>query len=174
VGQDLIVIGRVVKPHGVKGEIKIEYFNPGLHVFSEYEIVYLQDEARDPQPYRVISARPHKRSVVVGLEGVAGRDDAERRKGQWVLVRAEQLPPTEEDEYYCHEIVGMRVFTQQGLYLGVVEDIIATGSNDVYAVRKGEQELLIPAIKPVIIGIDRDANTIIIRPMEGLLDEDDL
>ncbi len=95
-------------------------------------------------------------------------------RGNWVLVDPAEFPPLGDDEYYWYEIVGMRVVTEQGVHVGEVGEIFPTGSNDVYVVRKGEKESLIPAIEDVIISIDRDTHTIVIRPLEGLLDEDDL
>jgi 16S rRNA processing protein RimM len=174
-GKNLIVIGRVSRPHGIKGEIRIEYFNPeNPHFFSQYRMIYLQKEGEDPIPYRIIRARPHKKFILAELEGVQKRDDAEREKGKWVLVDPEELPALGVDEYYWYEILGIQVFTEQGAYIGEVKEIFPTGSNDVYVVKKGEKEFLIPAIKDVIIEIERDSRKMIIRPLEGLFEENDL
>lgn len=170
----LIVIGRVSRPHGVKGEIRIEYFNPGLHFFSQYSSIVLQGEAGDLRSCQVIVSRPHKKAVIVTLEGVRTREEAEKLRGDWVLVDTDELPATEEDEYYWYEIVGMQVFTEAGRYIGEVEQIVPTGSNDVYVVRREEKEFLIPATKHVVVDIDRETNKIVIHPLEGLLQDNDL
>jgi len=175
VGGDLIVIGRVTRPHGVKGATRIEYFNEeDPQFFSRYKIIYLRGEEGDPQPYRPIKARPHKKFILAKLEGVRTREEAERLRGSWVLVDAADLPPLGKDEYYWYEILGMQVFTEKGRYLGELREIFPTGSNDVYVVRKGEKEFLIPAIKDVVVDIDKKARKMIIHPLEGLLEEDDL
>jgi 16S rRNA processing protein RimM len=175
VGENLIVIGRVSRPHGVKGEIRIEYFNPedpGL--FSRYEMLYIQGDQESPQSYRPIKVRLHKQFILAQLEGIRNKEEAERLSGSLVLVDPARLPSLEEDEYYWHEILGMRVVTEQGSEVGEVIQILQTGSNDVYVVRKGNKEYLIPAIKEVIIAIERETRTMVIRPLEGLFEEDDL
>lgn len=174
-GEKFVVIGRVSRPHGIKGEISIEYFNPeDPRLFSRYQMIFLQGDEGDPQAYRPITVRPHKRSIVALLEGIRTREEAEQLRGKTVLVDSAELPPLEEDEYYWHEILGMRVVTEGGRQVGTVAEIVPTGSNDVYVVREGTKEILIPAIKEVIVAIDRQTRTIVMRPLEGLLQEDDL
>jgi 16S rRNA processing protein RimM len=173
--ENRIVIGRVSRPHGMKGEIRIEYFNPeDPNFFSRYQMIFIQGDKESPRPYRPIAVRPHKKFVLAQLEGVRTREEAEQLKGKVVLVDAAELPPLDADEYYWHEILGMRVVTENGGDVGKITEIVPTGSNDVYVVREGEKESLIPAIKDVILSIDKKARTIIIRPFEGLLKEDDL
>jgi 16S rRNA processing protein RimM len=175
VGENLIAIGRVSKPHGVNGEISIEYFNrDDLDAFSRYEVLFIQGDEVSPRPYRPTKIRPHKQCILVQLEGIQSKEEAERLRGKLVLVAADALPPLDADEYYWHEILGMRVVTEGGSVVGEVAEIVPTGSNDVYVVRQGKQEHLIPATKEVIIAIEKDTRTIIIRPLEGLLEHDDL
>ncbi len=88
-----------------------------------------------------------------------------------VLVDPADLPPLDADEYYWQDILGMRVVTEDGGNVGTITEIFPTGSNDVYVVQEGEREVLIPAIKEVVVSIDTKARTMVIRP---LLDEDDL
>jgi 16S rRNA processing protein RimM len=175
VGEKLIVIGRVSRPHGVKGEIVIEYFNrDDLTDFSRYHMIFIQGDEGTPQPYRLMHGRPHKGSILARLEGIQTKDEAEQLRGRSVLVDPAALPPLPEDEYYEYEIMGMRVVTEQGTVVGEVTDIFPTGSNDVYVVREGENEFLIPALKDVIISIDKKNRTMVIRPTQGLLGNDDL
>jgi 16S rRNA processing protein RimM len=175
VGDNFIVIGRVARPHGVKGEIRIEYFNPDdPHVFSHYQVIFIQGDKGGPRPYRPLKLRPHKRFILAQLEGIRNKEEAAMLRGNLVLVDSAALLPLEDDEYYWHEILGMRVVTEQGGDVGEVTEIFPTGSNDVYIVRKGKKEFLIPAIKEVIITIERDTRTMVIRPLKGLLEKDDL
>jgi 16S rRNA processing protein RimM len=172
VGENRIVIGRVSRPHGTQGEIRIEYFNPDdLQFFSRYQMIFLQGDKGSPQPYRPIAVRPHKKFILALLEGIQSRAEAEQLRGKVVLVDAAELPPLDADEYYWHDILGMRVVTEDGGNVGTITEIFPTRSNDVYVVREGEREVLIPAIKEVVVSIDTKARTMVIRP---LLDEDDL
>jgi 16S rRNA processing protein RimM len=175
VRENLIAIGRVSKPHGINGEISIVYFNhDDLDAFSRYEVLFIQGDTGDPRPYRPTKIRPHKQCILAQLEGIQSKEEAEQLRGKLVLVDPGALPPLDEGEYYWHEILGMRVVTEGGSVVGEVAEIVPTGSNDVYVVRQGKQEHLIPAIKEVIIAIEKDTRTIIIRPLEGLLEHDDL
>lgn len=171
-GENRIVIGRVSRPHGIQGEIRIEYFNPEEpHSFSRYQMIFLQGDKGNPQPYRPLAVRPHKKFILALLEGVRTRAEAEQLRGKMVLVDPADLPPLDADEYYWQDILGMRVVTEDGGNVGTITEIFPTGSNDVYVVREGEREVLIPAIKEVVVSIDTKARTMVIRP---LLDEDDL
>jgi 16S rRNA processing protein RimM len=172
VGENRIVIGRVSRPHGTQGEIRIAYFNPDdLQFFSRYQMIFLQGDKGSPQPYRPLAVRPHKKFILALLEGVRTRAEAEQLRGKMVLVDPADLPPLDADEYYWREILGMRVVTEDGENVGTITEIFPTRSNDVYVVREGEREVLIPAIKEVVVSIDTKARTMVIRP---LLDEDDL
>jgi 16S rRNA processing protein RimM len=175
VGENLIVIGRLSRPHGVKGEVRIEFFNrEDPHFFFHYQKIFIQEDKEVPRLYRPLTIRPHKHGILVQLEGIQNKDEAERLKGKLVLVDPAELPPLGEDEYYWHEILGMRVVTEQGGAVGKVTDIVHTGSNDVYVVSKGRNEFLIPAIKDIIIAIEKDTRTMVIRSLKGLLEKDDL
>jgi 16S rRNA processing protein RimM len=175
VGENFIAIGRVSKPHGVKGEIRIAYFNPeDTRFFSHYHMIFLQGDEGSPQGYRLISVRPQKRFILAQLEGIRTKEEAEQLRGKVVLIDPAALPSLEGGEYYWHDILGMRVVTDKGSDVGEVMEIVPTGSNDVYVVQKGKKEFLIPATKEVIISIDTEARTMVIRPLEGLLQENDL
>jgi 16S rRNA processing protein RimM len=175
VGENRIVIGRVSGPHGIHGEIRIEYFNPDdPQFFSRYQMIFLQGDRGSAQPYRLRAARPHKKFILALLEGVRTRAEAEQLRGTMVLVDPAVLPPLNADEYYWHEILGMRVVTEDGGNVGTITEIFPTGSNDVYVVQEGDREVLIPALKEVVISIDKKARTMVIHPPEGLFQEDDL
>jgi 16S rRNA processing protein RimM len=119
----------------------------------------------------VRAAGAHGRGfVLLELDGVGDRTAAEALRGARLLVRAEDLPPAAPDEFYWHEVVGCRVETTAGRALGIVEEVLATGLNDVWVVRDGEREHLIPVIADVVRSIDTGARRIVIEPLPGLLD----
>ena len=134
-------------------------------------MIFIQGDTGSPQAYRPLAVRPHKKFVLAHLEGVRTRAEAEQLRGKAVLVDAAELPPLDAAEYYWQDILGMRVVTEDGGNVGTITEIFPTRSNDVYVVREGEREVLIPAIKEVVVSIDTKARTMVIRP---LLDEDDL
>jgi 16S rRNA processing protein RimM len=124
------------------------------------------------RPGRIASAAAHGRGLVLlGLEEVADRTAAEALVGARVLVPAAVLPPASGDEFYWHELEGFRVETTAGRDLGTIAETFSTGVNDVWVVRGGEREHLIPVITDVVRTIERPARRVVIDPMPGLLDE---
>lgn len=109
--------------------------------------------------------------LIVALEGVTTREAAEALAGKELLAPGDVSPVLPDGRYYWHEIIGMEVCTDDGRCLGVVEEIIETGSNDVYVVQGGGKEVLIPAIASVVGSIDVAGKRMMIHPVPGLLDE---
>jgi len=108
--------------------------------------------------------------VLLSFYGVDDRDAAEVFRNAMVVVAKNELPPLPDGEYYVDDLKGMTVVTAAGEVLGRLDDVFQTGSNDVYSVRSGAREYLIPAIREVIVTIDMENRTIVINPMKGLLD----
>lgn len=134
--------------------------------FSDTVRLYL-GEARAPLTLQ--GARLVSRAVLLKFAGVDTRAQAQTLVGETLWVRdseAIQLPP---NTYFWHQIIGLRVRTVEGLSLGTVVEVLPTGSNDVYVVRGGKQEVLVPAIEEVVRDIDLDAGVMTIAPLEGLL-----
>ena len=120
---------------------------------------------------RVLSAAPHGRGLLlVALEDVRDRTAAEALVGSRVLVPAAALPPPEAGEFYYHEVEGFRVETSAGRTLGAIVETFPTGLNDVWVVRDGSIEHLIPVIADVVREIDRPGRRIVIEPLPGLLE----
>jgi 16S rRNA processing protein RimM len=118
-----------------------------------------------------VTAAPHGRGLLlVTLAGCDDRNAAEALTGFRVLVDAEALPPPAEDEFYWHEVIGLRVETTAGAPVGTIAECFATGANDVWVVRDGAREHLIPVIADVVRTIDRAGGRVVIEPLPGLLD----
>lgn len=166
-----IIIGRVSGLHGIKGKLRIRYYNETRSDFLSYRKVYLEDRDGHVQPYEVQEAKFHKKFISIRLRGCEGIVGAEKLIGASVLVKRESLPSPEEGEYYWFEIIGMDVVTDEGKPLGRVETILPTGSNDVYLVQGHGGEWLIPATEEVIVRVDKDKGQMVIHPIEGLLEK---
>jgi len=166
-----IIIGRVSGLHGIKGNLRIHYFNEKRSDFFSYRKVYLEDRDGHVRSYEVQEAKIHKKFISVRLKGCEEAGDAEKLIGSSVLIKRESLTPPGDGEYYWFEIIGMDVVTDEGRPLGRVETILPTGSNDVYLVQGSGGEWLIPAIEEVVLRVDRDKGQMVIHPIEGLLEE---
>lgn len=112
--------------------------------------------------FRVVDGNSQGKSIITELEGVTNRDQAISLMGFNVFIAAEQLPKTSEGEYYWSDLVGMKVETEQGVYLGVVDSLLETGANDVLIV-KGERERAIPFIQgQTIKNIDLELASLVV------------
>lgn len=163
-----ILIGQVVRAQGIKGLVRVKPF-ADPETFMDADILYLGKGDSDPAPRRVISSQLHQGAVLLGLEGVKTMTEAERLIGNHVYADRESLPELPEGEYYWFEVLGLEVFTEEGLLLGKIKEILPTGSNDVYVVRKEGKEYLIPAIEDVVREIDLPDGKMVIHPIKGLL-----
>jgi 16S rRNA processing protein RimM len=165
-------VGRVVKPHGVKGRIKVDYFGETLDRFR-YQKVFIKDHSGRPEPFEVLEVISQPPRLILRLKGIEQIEGTERLIGKEILVQREDLSEPEEGEYYWFEILGMAVETEKGRRIGTVKKIFPTGANDVYVVEGKRGEIFLPAIEEVIQSIDRQKKVIQVVRMEGLWEEED-
>jgi 16S rRNA processing protein RimM len=165
----LLLIGRVIGPHGVRGLLKIESYARSEDTLLTAGKIYLRQSPEKISEYEVLSAVPHKGVSLIRLEGLDSRDQAEPYRGAEILIRKAAVS-RDKDEYFWHELIGLKVYLETGRYLGVVKDIIPTAANDIYVVREEREEFLIPAVHDVVKGIDLENGKMIISEVEGLLD----
>ena len=174
-GEDsLLLIGRVVKTQGTRGQIRVLSFAEGTTTFSRGRKVYLKNPRGGMRSFTIDDSRPHRSLAILGLQGVKRVEEAEELVGCSVYVSKESLGALPADEFYWHQLIGLRVKTDGGTLLGTVKSIFPTGSNDVFVVQGGPQEVLIPATDEVVTRVDLKGGVIIIKPLEGLLGENDL
>jgi 16S rRNA processing protein RimM len=167
------VVGRVVKPHGIRGELVVD-----VHTDSPEERfvpgAVLATRARDGASgtITIAAARPHTGRLLVTFEGVAGRDAAEAMRGLLLLVDAADLTPSDDpEEFYDHELEGLEVVDVHGARLGVVAEVLHTAGSELLAVRRdGGGEILVPFVTDIVPTVDVAAGRVIVDPPEGLLD----
>lgn len=162
---EYLVIGRVVAPHGVRGELKVRVESSDPDRWESLERIYLGEERT---PFDVLGVRWQVRQALVKLQGVADRNAAEALRGAYVAVRAEDGQPLAENEFYYHQLEGLRVIADSGETLGRLTQVRATGANDVYVVVGASGELLLPAIRQVVLKVDLQAGTMLVHVPEGL------
>jgi 16S rRNA processing protein RimM len=160
-----LAIGQVVRPFGLRGELRVELLTEYPDQLARLRTVYLGPQS---EPWVVESVRLHKEAALFKLVGCDDRNAAEELRGQVLQIARGDAVPLEEGEYYEHQIVGMSVVEDNGTFLGKVTEIISTGANDVYVVVGPDGQLLLPAIETVILQIDLDADQIVVHVMDGL------
>ena len=166
----LIPIGKVVGTHGIKGYLKVVSFAESAASFAPGRLLALRREGKTVATCTVTSASPHKGVILLALEGITSIDEAKGWIGSELCIDKTTLPDPEPGTYYWHQIIGMEVFTVDGRHLGRVKAIWPTGSNDVYVVRQGPKEILIPAIDSVVTEIDPQKQIMRVDLPEGLED----
>jgi 16S rRNA processing protein RimM len=171
--KDLLPIGRVVKPHGVKGKIKVDYFGEDLNHFHLYREVFIKNRVGRFQAYEILEAVPQPPRFILRLKGIERIEEVEPLVGKEILIERRSLPDLKEGEYYWFDILGMVVETEKGKRIGRVKEIFPTGANDVYVVEGKRGEIFLPATGEVIQSIDIEKGRMKVTRMEGLWEKED-
>lgn len=165
-------VGKIVNTHGLRGELKIlpttdfpdERFQKGSELFIEHP------QLAERLPVTVASAKPHKNTYLLKLKQYDHIQDVEKFKGGLLKVSSRHLRELPPGEYYYHEIIGCKVFTEKGEELGVIEEILSPGANDVWVVKRPQgKPVLIPYIDDVVKQVDITEKRVTIHLMEGLI-----
>jgi 16S rRNA processing protein RimM len=165
-----VLIGKVVGVHGVKGANKICSYAESLSAFKPGRPILTRDSSGRESSREINWVKPHTGTPLLAFKGVADREQAQALIGAELFIEKTDLPELEEGTYYWYDLIGLEVYTTEEEYIGRLEKIIETGSNDVYAVKKGTQELLIPALESVVLDIDLEKKRMRVDLPEGLLD----
>lgn len=165
---DFLPIGKVVGTHGVRGTLKVYSDSGSWSLFSAGSPIFIRDTDGAVKSWEVRWIRPHKRFLLLSLKGISDLERARDFRGARVLVDKTDLPRLEEGTYYWFDLIGLRVFLIDGTFLGSIESIIETGSNDVYVVRREDKETLVPALETVVRTVDLENKTMQVDLPEGL------
>lgn len=161
---DRLAVGRVGRAHGVRGEVSVL---PLSQVAERYSAgSRLTDE--DGATLTVRGARPHRGRLLVRFEGIEDRTAAEALAGAYLFVPVESSPPLGTGEFWPHQILGCEVLTAAGRPLGEVVEILRTPANDVWVARRGRDEVLVPALKDIVEGVDVPGRRVVVREVPGL------
>jgi len=171
--KNLFPIGRVVKPHGVKGKMKVEYFGEDLHRFFSYREIFIETETSGLKSYEILEIIPQPPRLIVRLRGIEKVEEIEPLIGKKILIDKEALPELEEGEYYWVDLLGIKVETREGKRIGKVKEIFPTGSHDIYVVEGKRGEIFLPAIEEVIQSINLEKKVMKVVRMEGLWEDED-
>jgi len=139
-----------------------------LERFLGLKRAFLGRDDDDLREVEVAWAKPRARDVVVKFVGIDSSEEAEKLRDLRIWVPREEALPLEEDSYYIPDLLGMEVVTEEGEFLGTLEDVWSLPANDVYIVRKEGKELLLPATGEVVREVDIGARRMVVRLLEGL------
>jgi len=173
VGKDgFLPVGKIVGAHGVKGNLKVHSYAESVSAFKPGSSILVILAERIERHFAIKWVKPHGKSILLSFKGIENRNTAKTLIGAELFIERIALPELEEGVYYWVDIVGLSVFTTDNKYIGRVESIIPTGSNDVYVVKDQTKddstEILIPAIESVVLEIDFKNKTMRVDLPEGL------
>ena len=165
----LIAYGKILKPHGLKGEVKVFPYSGESGNFKNFTELHLSSSKGSSQKYKISGKRFQKNLIIVSLEGIDNIEKAEQLRGRTVYIDSKELPAKEIDEYYWFELIGLEVFSTDKKLLGKVINIIDNTAQPVLVIKNGSDEFMVPFIEKFVKEIDIKSSRIIIEPIEGLI-----
>ncbi|HAA02915.1 MAG TPA: 16S rRNA processing protein RimM [Syntrophobacteraceae bacterium] len=166
-----VMVGKIGRAHGTGGVVRVSVSGETLATLVPGDHLYLRLPPGEVRTLTLEEIRSHQRMWLVRFAGITTREMVETLKGKELYLPEDQLPRLEEGEYYHYQLIGLEVQTTDGGFLGVLRQIMSTGSNDVYVVANDDQEVLIPAIEEVIRSIDLRNGRMQVALPEGLIDD---
>ncbi len=154
--QERLLVGAVLKPQGIRGELKIKYYTDAPEDVKKFGRVFIDGEER-----KILSFRTDGEAVYLGLYGIADRNAAEPLRGKEVYALRADAPPPAAGTYYIVDLLGCKVFTRSGQELGELVKI-TPAATDVYTVRRGEKEILFPAVAGLFVEISPEKGRIVV------------
>lgn len=166
-----VVVGKVTRAHGLKGELSVEVRSDNPERFAAGTSLFLEDG----RALTIAGRHQHGKRLLLTFEGVADRTAAEALQGRLLMVPEAWLPDLPEGEYWPHQLEGCAVITESGRDLGVVIEIIPNPANDLWVARDADGvETLIPAIRDVVADVAPDAKRILVHDVPGITEPEDL
>lgn len=153
----IIALGHILGVHGIRGWVRVFSHTEPREAILDYRPWLLGDDERPVEP---LEGARHGKTVIVRLEGIGDRDEAERLVGQTIGVERRDLPELGKGQFYWVDLIGLEVVLKGGESLGTVEDLMTTGAHDVMVVR-GDRERLIPfVLNRTVLGVDFESRRI--------------
>ena len=165
---DLFVIGEIVKTRGLRGCLKVLCYVEINNTFVELEFVYIEISSGQKSRFVLRKIDVSGKILFIELEGIPDVESAQALVGCKVFLPESMQEKLPEGEYYWREIIGLDVYNEEGKYIGRIESVFPTGSNDVYVCKGEEKEMLLPAIAEVIRQIDLNRRVMTVRLLEGM------
>lgn len=165
--KEYLEAGKIVTTHGIRGEVKIMPYTDYPELLCEFDRLFIGKEHKE---IIIERSRVFKDMVIAKIEGTDSPEDAAKLRNKILFMHRDDLE-LEDDTYFIQDLIGMEVHDADTDFVyGKITDVMQTGANDVYVIKDGDREYLVPAIADVVISTDIDGNIMTIRPLEGLFE----
>lgn len=166
--EDLLQVGVITTTHGVRGEVKVFPTTDDAGRFRKLKQVIL-DDGKEKRMLEIVSVKFFKNQVILKFKGIDDINEVEKYRKATLWVTRENAVPLKENEYFIADLIGLLAVSEEGEQLGRISDVLQTGANDVYVIKKqGAQDLLIPAIKDCVKSVDMENGSMTIHLLPGL------
>lgn len=168
--KDFLEIGKIVGTHGVRGMVRIQPWSDNGDFLTKFKNFYLENGENKIAMSKIT---PHGNVVIAAIKGIDDIESAEKLRNQILYIKRSdaKLP---EGRYFVSEIIGAKVFdAETDRLLGILSDVSQTGANDVWHIKNGDSEYLVPAIPDVVIDVDINNDVVKIKPLKGIFDDED-
>ncbi len=167
--EDFLKAGVISSTHGVRGEVKVFPTTGEPERFRSLKTVYL-DTGKERIRLEIAGVKFFKQFAILKFRGIDNINDIEKYRGCGLWVAREDAVPLEEDEYYIGDLIGMQVYTEDGVLFGELKDVMETGANDVYIIStEAHGDVLVPAIHDCILDVDVEEMKMTIHLLPGLI-----
>lgn len=166
---EFFIVGRVLKPHGVKGEVKVQIETSFPEKFKSRKRLYIGKNAKEAKPIDVASARLTDNAALLKFKGVETPEEAEKLRNHWLFVDETQLVKLGKNKAYIHELVGLAAYDIEGNAIGTLANVISLPSCDAYEIRNGEKSVLVPAIEEFIEEVNLSEKRVVVKRFEEFL-----
>ncbi len=168
----LVNIGKITGTHGYKGTMKVELLTDYPERFKGMKSIQVQRH-KEILSFPIESSQMNGPLLLLKLKGIESKEEAQLYRGAFLCVSEDEVFPLPEGSYYHFQLIGLDVVDEKRGLLGKLTDVLETGANDVYVVNSPEfGEILLPAIKQVILGVDLEKGQMQVCLLEGLIEED--
>ena len=166
---EYIEIGQIVNTNGLKGVVKVNPFTDDISKFEELKYIYIQLKS-ELKKVKIEQVRYNKNQVLLKLEGIDSIEEAEKYRKFYLKIEKKSQEELGEDTYYIVDLIGINVYSENDEYLGTIEDVFPTGSNDVYVVKDNlGKQILVPAIAEVVKEVELKNKKMVIKIIPGLI-----
>lgn len=167
---EFVIIGRIIKPHGVRGAVKVEPITEDPKRYVDLDKIFIGTEDQPGEIFEIDRVQFQHKIVILTLKGIESRNLAEALRDSFIHIPADQVLALPDGSTYIFDLIGLNVFTNKNEYVGTVTNYQEYPANNVFVVEHENHEFLIPDVPDIVEDIDLDAGKVLINPIPGLLE----